>query len=104
MSGIIKSGVVVLNKPCLLGPDKLKNFKPVSIKSIHVNRVNRHEAYAGELACLCLKSVKATDKLVRKDIRRGMVVIDSMEKPEPVTRFEAEMQVLHHSTTIKPHY
>lgn len=104
VSGIIKSGVVVLNKPCLLGPDKLKNFKPVSIKSIHVNRVNRHEAYAGELACLCLKSVKATDKLVRKDIRRGMVVIDSMEKPEPVTRFEAEMQVLHHSTTIKPHY
>ena len=104
VSGIIKSGVVVLNKPCLMGPDKLKNFKGVTVKSIHVNRVNRHEAYSGELACLCLKSTKATEKLVRKDIRRGMVVIDNMEKPEPVTSFEAEMQVLHHSTTIKPHY
>ena len=53
---------------------------------------------------MCLKSNKATDKLVRKDIRRGMVVIDNHGKPEPVTKFEAEMQVLHHSTTIKPHY
>ncbi len=104
VSGIIKSGVVALNKSCLMGPDKLKQFKNVIVKSIHVNRVNRHEAYAGELVCLCLKSAKANEKLVRKDIRRGMVVIDNIEKPEPVTSFEAEMQVLHHSTTIKPHY
>ena len=33
-----------------------------------------------------------------------MVVIDSTEKPDPVMSFEAEMQVLHHSTTIKPKY
>ena len=33
-----------------------------------------------------------------------MVVIDYREKPEPVTSFEAEMQVLHNSTTIKPNY
>jgi len=33
-----------------------------------------------------------------------MVVIDNQDKPEPVTSFEAEMQVLHHSTTIKPKY
>lgn len=104
VSGIVKSGMVALNKHCLLGPDKIKNFKPVSVKSIHVNRVTRTEAYSGELVCLCLKSTKATDKLVRKDIRRGMVVIDNNEKPEPVISFEAEMQVLHHSTTIKSHY
>lgn len=47
VSGIIKSGVVVLNKHCLLGPDKLKNFKSVTVKSIHVNRVNRTEALSG---------------------------------------------------------
>ena len=104
VSGIIKSGVVVNNKHCLLGPDKQKNFKLVTVKSIHVNRVLRNDAYTGELACLCLKSTKANEKLARKDIRRGMVVIDSNEKPESVTSFEAEMQVLHHSTTIKPHY
>jgi GTPase len=104
VSGIVKSGVVVLNKLCLIGPDKQKNFKAVIVKSIHVNRVSRNESYAGELACLCLKSAKATEKLVRKDIRRGMVVIDNMDKPESVSSFEAEMQVLHHSTTIKPKY
>ena len=47
VSGIIKSGVVVMNKQCLLGPDKLKNFKGVVVKSIHVNRVSRTEAYSG---------------------------------------------------------
>ncbi len=104
VSGIIKSGVVTLNKSCLMGPDKLKNFKNVVVKSIHVNRVNRTEAYTGELACLCLKSLKANEKLVRKDIRRGMVVVDNQDKPEPVISFEAEMQVLHHTTTIKPKY
>jgi len=30
--------------------------------------------------------------------------VDSNEKPEPCQSFEAEMQVLHHSTTIKPKY
>lgn len=29
-----------------------------------------------------------------------MVIIDGDNKPEPVIEFEAEMQVLHHSTTI----
>lgn len=42
VSGIIKSGVVTVNKLCLLGPDPLKKFKLVIIKSIHVNRVSRN--------------------------------------------------------------
>jgi GTPase len=65
----------------LLGPDALKHFKSVTIKSIHINRVNCSEAYSGELACICVKAVKATEKLIRKDIRRGMVVIDNDKKP-----------------------
>lgn len=47
VSGIIKSGACGINKNCLIGPDKLKNFKSVTVKSIHVNRTNRSEAYAG---------------------------------------------------------
>lgn len=104
LSGIVRSGVATINKQCLLGPDALKNFKQVAIKSIHINRVNSSEAYAGELACICVKAVKANEKLIRKDIRRGMVVIDNDNKPQPVTEFEAELQVLHHSTTIKEGY
>lgn len=85
LSGIVRSGVATINKQCLLGPDVLKNFKQVVIKSIHMNRVNCNEAYAGELACICVKAVKANEKLIRKDIRRGMVVIDNENKPQPVT-------------------
>ena len=64
-----------LNHHCLLGPDKAKNFKGVAMKSIHVSRQNTEYAVAGDLACLCVKSIKANEKLMRKDIRRGMVII-----------------------------
>ena len=59
LSGIVRSGVATINKQCFLGPDALKNFKQVAIMSIHINRVNSSEAYAGELACICVKAVKA---------------------------------------------
>ena len=75
LSGIVRSGVAKLNQHCLLGPDKARNFKPVVIKSIHVSRQNCDNAVAGDLACFCVKSVKANEKLVRKDIRRGMVIV-----------------------------
>ena len=57
VSGIIKSGACGANKTCLLGRDKLKNLKAVTIMSLHVNRVKRTEAYVGELVCLCLKQL-----------------------------------------------
>ena len=104
LSGIVRSGVAKLNEHYLLGPDKTRNFKQVVIKSIHVSRQITDVAVAGDLACFCVKAVKANEKLVRKDIRRGMVIISQEKKPEPVTEFEAELQVLHHSTTIKPNY
>ena len=66
LSGIIRAGAATVNKQCLLGPDILKNFKQVIIKSIHVNRSSSNEAYAGELVCICVKAVKANEKLIRK--------------------------------------
>lgn len=59
LSGIVKSGIARLNDLCLLGPDKLKNFKSVQIKSIHVSRNPCEYAVAGDLACLNVKSTKA---------------------------------------------
>jgi GTPase len=75
LSGIVRSGIAKLNENCLLGPDKTKNFKTVQIKSIHVSRNACDYAVAGDLACLNVKSTKANEKLVRKDIRRGMVLV-----------------------------
>lgn len=41
VTGIIKSGTARLNQQCYLGPDKVKGFRTVVIKSIHVNRSPR---------------------------------------------------------------
>ena len=59
LSGIVRSGMAKLGDHCLLGPDKVRNFKQVAIKSIHVSRQNCEVAVAGDLACLCVKAVKA---------------------------------------------
>lgn len=104
VSGIVKSGTARLNMPCLLGPDKGKGFRNVIIKSIHVNRTVRDDAVAGEYACFNLRPAKAGEKLTRADFRKGMVLLDSNLKPEPVYEFEAEVQILHHATTITPGY
>jgi GTPase len=87
VSGIVRSGVAAVNDFCRLGPDKFKNFKNVQIKSIHVSRSPCEQAIAGELACLNVKTVKNNEKIVRKDIRKGMVLVSQESKPEPVTQF-----------------
>lgn len=104
VTGIIKGGTARLNQQCYLGPDKGKGFKTVVIKSIHVNRSPREEAYSGEYACFNIRPLKANEKLSRNDFRKGMVLLDVSIKPEPVWEFEAEVQVLHHATTITPGY
>ena len=39
LSGVVISGTAKINQLVLLGPDKTKQFKPVLIKSIQINRV-----------------------------------------------------------------
>jgi len=104
LSGIMKSGTAKPNQIALLGPDKNKMFKSVTLKTIHINRVPTEIAVAGQFACFSIKPTKNTDKLTREEIRRGMVLIDPALKPEPVWEFEADVVILHHSTTIKEGY
>lgn len=104
LSGIMKSGSAKQNQIALLGPDKNKSFKSVTLKSIHVNRVATEIAVAGQFACFSIKPTKNTDKLTREELRRGMVLIDPSLKPEAVWEFEADIAILNHSTTIKEGY
>ncbi|CAD8073034.1 unnamed protein product [Paramecium sonneborni] len=100
VSGIMRSGKAALNQHVLLGPDKNKQFKSVTIKSIHIDRVLVDSAQVGEFACFSLKPSKAGDKLDRADFRKGMILIDPTLKPEPVNEFEAKIHILHHPTTM----
>lgn len=104
ISGVIKSGMAKPNQVALLGPDKNKSFKSVTLKTIHLNRVLTDVAVAGQFACFSLKPTKNTDKLTKEEIRRGMILIDPGAKPEPIWEFEADIVILHHSTTIKEGY
>lgn len=104
ISGVIKSGMAKPNQVALLGPDKNKSFKSVTLKTIHLNRVLSDVAVAGQFACFSIKPTKNTDKLTKEEIRRGMILIDPGAKPEPIWEFEADIVILHHSTTIKEGY
>jgi GTPase len=104
VSGIVKGGTIKNNTHLLLGPDKANGFKPVIVKSIHVNRCTAEEAYAGQFACLAIRPQNKKDSLGRDDFRKGMVLMDPTLKPEPIWEFEAEVLVLHHATTIQSGY
>ena len=104
VSGLLKAGTAKINQQLLLGPDKTRNFLLVSIKSIHVSRVPVNYAEAGQFACFCIKPLKTSEKLTRDSFRKGMVIIDPTIKPNPVIEFDADVVILHHSTTIKEGY
>jgi len=104
VSGLVKSGTIKLNSQVLLGPDRANTFKPVVVKSIHVNRVPAEEAIAGEFACLAIRPTNKKETLSRDEFRKGMVILDGGSKPESIWEFDAEVLILHHATTVQPNY
>ncbi|CEG77196.1 hypothetical protein RMATCC62417_11991 [Rhizopus microsporus] len=94
MSKRIKDAVI-------LGPDSAGQFVTTSVKGIHRKRVNVPAATAGQSVTLALKNIR------RNAIRKGQVLL-THDKDQPMPkvsrRFEAEILVLYHSTTIKSRY
>lgn len=103
-SGTVASGTVKLGMTLLCGPDKFKQFKSVVVKGIHVNRVHKEYCYAGNFATLNVKAANKKDELSKRDFRKGMCLLDPKLKPVSTWEFEAEVVILHHSTTIKHGY
>jgi GTPase len=104
VSGIVRAGTIKPNMNLFLGPDKSNQFRQIAIKSIHVNRVPADEAYPGQFACLAIRPGNKKESINREDFRKGMIVIDPSLKPDPIWEFEAEVVILHHSTTIQLGY
>ncbi|KAG2234910.1 hypothetical protein INT48_000337 [Thamnidium elegans] len=101
VSGVMKGGIVHIGDKVLLGPDHAGQFITTSIKGIHRKRVNIPVARAGQSVSFALKNVR------RNTIRKGQVLlIYEKDKPMPASslKFEAEILVLYHSTTIKSKY
>jgi len=98
VSGTTLCGCIKLNDALLLGPDPAGQFVPITVKSIHRNRMPVKEVRGGQTACFALKKVK------KSLLRKGMVIVTPSLNPVACWEFEGEVLVLHHPTTIQVHY
>lgn len=106
LSGTTKGNKIKLKDRMFFGPDN-GQFKEVIIRSIHNSiRQNVNEIGDSVQACFAIKFVKQKEAIERKNIKKGMVLIDSIEKWKKniVREFEAKITILQHSTTIKTGY
>ncbi len=96
VSGVITQGEVSVNDKVLIGPLNTGEFIDTRVKGIHYKRVPIETAWTGMGVTLALHNVR------REQIRKGMVV-RAQEVPV-AKRFDAEIYVLYHSTTIRVGY
>ncbi|GMT11561.1 hypothetical protein PFISCL1PPCAC_2858, partial [Pristionchus fissidentatus] len=98
VSGTVLAGTISVNDTLLLGPDSLGQFQPLPVKSIHRKRLPVDSVRCGQTASFSLR------KITKRDVRKGMVMVDPRVNPVASMAFEAEVLILHHPTTIKPNY
>lgn len=104
VSGLVKSGTIKTNTQLLMGPTKMNEYKQVTVRSIHFNRVPVDEVYSGQFCTFALKPLKKKEEIDKNDLRKGIVLLDNSLMPKPCWGFEAEVSILHHSSTILPGY
>lgn len=114
VGGSLLSGVVRVGDTLELGPDLNGDFRPVRVASIHRQCVPVERVYPGQQSTLAIKATGAKEQLKRGHIRKGMVLLSEAKaaavretnagRQLAVWEFEAEVKVLHHSTTIAPGY
>lgn len=106
LSGTNKGNPIKVKQKMYLGPFN-GQFKEVQVRSIHNSlKQNVDMTMQGVQSCLAIKVVNQKDTLERSMIRKGMVVIDDINKYKNnvVKSFYARINILHHATTIKTGY
>jgi GTPase len=109
----------------MMGPDKNGAFKGVIVKGIQENRVDIQEAKKGQTVTLLIKSVVKNQalKFARNSFKKGVTLLGmntakasqikkagAQINPSQVLEqlcvreFDAEVEILHHATTIKQNY
>jgi len=106
VSGTNKGTPIRLKQKMYIGPFN-GQFKEIIIRSIHNSlKQNVDETTHGVKSCLAFKLTNQKETIERSMIKKGMVVIDDMNKYKNnvVSSFYARINVLHHATTIKSGY
>mmetsp|Transcript_32138 Transcript_32138/g.96295 ORF Transcript_32138/g.96295 Transcript_32138/m.96295 type:complete len:719 (-) Transcript_32138:202-2358(-) len=101
VSGFVNAGELTVGSSCnvYVGPNDDGSFMKTVAKSAHIARINTAHVTSGQSACLAF----ALNKELRKQLRRGMVVLK--ESPTCTREFDAEICVLKgEGTTIRQSY
>ena len=106
LSGMVKGKNIKLKDKLYLGPTNGK-FYPLVVRSIH-NSISENVQEANDQGqfCFAIKFTNPKSYLERRQIKKGMVLIDDLElwKKNIVKKFSARITILQHSTTIKKGY
>lgn len=106
LSGTNKGAPIKTKQKLFLGPFN-GQFKEIQVRSIHNNlRQLIDETVQGAQTCMAIKIVNQKDTIDKRMIRKGMVVLDDVNKYKNnvVKSFYARINILHHATTIKSGY
>ncbi|KAL1715862.1 P-loop containing nucleoside triphosphate hydrolase protein [Schizophyllum commune] len=100
VNGIINSGRIQAGDQIMFGPDSNGNFANTVVKSMQRKRADVTTAEAGQCVAVALKRVRRTD------VRKGMIIVHRTEAgpPKAVMRFEGQVLILYHNTTLQPGY
>ena len=97
VSGVVASGSYKLGEKLLIGPDGNGKWHPISVRSIHFKKTNIMECKTDQSICFALRNIQ------RKDIRKGMVIVNP-SIARSIWRFKAEVRIVHHHTTISSRF
>jgi GTPase len=101
ISGFMNKGTINKNDQLYIGPFQ-GNFIKVIVKSIHDNfKKEINFLQSGQSGCFNIKSVNKKNILYYNRIKKGLILTN---QPKSITKFEANITILHHPTTIKENY
>jgi GTPase len=99
VNGLVNGGSVKAGEPVLLGPDSNGHYQSTVIKSMQRKRATVTTAEAGQCVSFALKRVR------RAAVRKGMVIVNKSDTPpRAIRRFEGQVLILYHNTTLQINY
>jgi GTPase len=102
VSGIVQEGVITEGDILHIGPFNGK-FIQVLAKSLHNNfKQNIKYLQSGQCGCINIRIINSKKNILQRNIiKKGCILIKT---PKCVRKFEANVRILHHPTTIKTNY
>jgi GTPase len=102
LSGIVQDGIIHKGQKLYIGPFGGK-FIDVVVKSIHDNfKRDILQLESGQNGCVNIKVLHPKKHTLKRNrIKQGIILIAN---PYSIRRFEANITILHHPTTIKTNY